>query len=392
MVSTWPEEDESQSGGVAGYTYALTEIMSSGAEITVLSDTRRAMEALTCSVQPAWRPDVITATGVRRAIEQLNPDVVHIQHELLLYGSYLSALAFPFWVRSIAAARPTVVTVHGVVRASQMNGELLRGRMSPLIVPFAPLVIRNIFRGVACLPALKFVHQAALAERLIEYGAKADDVAVVPMMAISSYSRGASPRSDRRSARRRLGIEDGAKVVLSWGFLNTYKGFDALLEGFARFQASYPTALLLLGVGQHPKLRMDRAHLREHAHLAEAANATRGVRFVGFIPEAEVADYIEAADVAVFAYTQYVAASGLPLDAASLGTPVLLSAVFEDAPKALTFAPNPDAIAKKLADFFENPAPFRDETVRFAAQAGEASVRESHMHLYTEASRRFKLR
>ncbi|HEY9085182.1 MAG TPA: glycosyltransferase [Candidatus Tyrphobacter sp.] len=388
MISTWPGSDSSTSGGVAGYTRGLADMLAPNSEVTVLADTGASANGSACAVVPTWNPGMLTASMLHRALRELDPDVVHVQHELFLYGSVPSAVAFPSWLHSIARLRPTVVTVHGVVSGDQMDRVLLRGRVPRPLTPLAQSIVRAIFRGIARSPAMKVVHGPALATRLIEYGAQESDIAIAPIAA-PSLSGIPGRNASREEARTHLGIPADARVVLSWGFLNTYKGFDELLSGFEKFRARHPDAMLILGAGVHPKLRSDARYLHEHAALVQRARRSDGVRYVGFIPVSQLSDYVIAADVAVFAYTHYVAASGPAADSAALGAPVLLSSAFEDAPPILTFTPHPDEIARKLEDFFASPKVFADETARLTSDASKERIRRSHEAIYARAIDRF---
>jgi glycosyltransferase involved in cell wall biosynthesis len=362
------------------------------AQVTVLADVGARADPAACTVVPTWKPGMLTASALDRALTELEPDLVHVQHELFLYGSVPSAVAFPSWLDSIAKKRPTVVTVHGVVSGDQMNRVLLQGRVPRPLVPLAQSVVRAIFRGIARSAAFKVVHGPALAARLVEYGASERDVAIAPFTAPSLSAISTGNVASREEARAHLGISVDAKVVLSWGFLNTYKGFDILLAGFQKFRSRHPEAVLLFSAGMHPKLSSNARYLRDHAALAERAGRSEGVRHVGCISSREIVDYAAAADVAVFAYTHYVAASGPAMDSAVLGVPVLLSSAFEDAPAALTFAPDPEAVARKLEDFFASPGAYAQETARLVLDASEERIRRSHEEIYGKVVDRFLAR
>ncbi|MGH7737334.1 MAG: glycosyltransferase [Candidatus Tyrphobacter sp.] len=378
MISAWPREGE-PNGGACRYTKGLAHVLSSIAEVIVLADASETRDGGVI-VRSAWRPPVLSARTFRAALSSLAPDVVHVQHELALYGSALSTLAFPFWLRAIARRFPTVVTVHGVVSPQSMKGDLFRGRTLPVVGYGAAAAMRVVFREIARAPALKIVHGAALADALIRYGAPAGDVAVSPIIA-TFKARAPS----QKAARRRLGIARDAKVVLTWGFLNTYKGFDCVIDGFSLFAQSEPNAVLLFAVAPHPSLHRNGAHARELLALRGRARGMGGLATAGFISDDELATYISAADVGVFAYTREIAASGAVADTVANGTPVLLSSVFRDAPAELTFASRPHDLARRLAEFFAAPQGVIRASAGLVAKRNDERAREAHRAIYARA-------
>ncbi|MHB8441980.1 MAG: glycosyltransferase family 4 protein [Candidatus Tyrphobacter sp.] len=383
MISRLPREGV-PSGGAARYTERLARMLAPLAEVTVVADVGCENGQQAFGVRPTWRAPVLSAHALKKTLRELKPDVVHVQHELTLYGSLPSTIAFPFWLRSIAHAYPTAVTVHGVLPAHAIDSALFAGRVPGLAAHGAPFALRSVFAGIAHAPAIKAAHGASLAGRLVEYGALPRDVAVVPIIASLD-----SAAPTRAAARDRLGIPQDAKVVLAWGFLNVYKGFDRVLEGFALFREREPAAMLLLNVAPHPSRAEDRGQKREHAALERRAREMGGVRFSGFISDADLPAYVAAADVAIFAYTRYVAASGCITDTVALGTPVLVSSVFEDAPPALTFVPTPEGAAQRLTRFFASPQSTIVASTQLVAERSAAHVVRAHGALYERSLQRF---
>ncbi|MEM6785843.1 MAG: glycosyltransferase, partial [Bacteroidota bacterium] len=95
-------------------------------------------------------------------------------------------------------------------------------------------------------------------------------------------------------ARRRLGLPDGAPVLLFFGFVRAYKGLDVLLEAMPRVLEHVPEARLVVA-GEF--------YEAEAAYRERAAPSGDAVRFdADYIPDAEVAAYFSAADLVVQPY------------------------------------------------------------------------------------------
>jgi teichuronic acid biosynthesis glycosyltransferase TuaC len=117
---------------------------------------------------------------------------------------------------------------------------------------------------------------------------------------------------DRIAIRAKLNLE--GPVWLTVGHLVELKGVDIAIEALARVP---DTTLLIAGEGsEEHKLRQ----------LVERLGLGARVRFLGAIPQAELCDYYNAADVMVLASSR----EGMPnvvLEAMACGTPVLATPV-----------------------------------------------------------------
>jgi len=117
--------------------------------------------------------------------------------------------------------------------------------------------------------------------------------------------------------RKALGIT-GSPVILTVGNLHEHKGQALVIEAFAQLRQRHPHATLLI-VGEGP----DGTALRQRA---AALNMAQAIRFVGQVPNAELAQWYSAADVLVLASSR----EGWPnvlLEAMACGTPVVAAAV-----------------------------------------------------------------
>jgi glycosyltransferase involved in cell wall biosynthesis len=122
---------------------------------------------------------------------------------------------------------------------------------------------------------------------------------------------------DSSTMRQELGIA-GGPVLLTVGNLHEHKGQRLVLDAFALFRRRHSQAQLLV-VGEGP----DAAQLRSQASALGLVDA---VRFVGTVPNQDLARWYSAADVLVLASSR----EGWPnvlLEAMACGTPVVASDV-----------------------------------------------------------------
>lgn len=94
---------------------------------------------------------------------------------------------------------------------------------------------------------------------------------------------------DTAESRLSLGIQTHSKVFVATGRLCWIKGWNLLLEAFAYLKSWVThTQLIFVGDGEdHHKLEM----------RAEELKVRRDIRITGFVPQAEVVRYMNAADV-----------------------------------------------------------------------------------------------
>lgn len=117
---------------------------------------------------------------------------------------------------------------------------------------------------------------------------------------------------DRQAARQRVGVD--GRVLLSVGNLIELKGHHLVIDALA----SLPGWTLLI-VGEGPwRERLQRR--------AAAAGSADRVRLIGAVPQEELIDYYNAADILVLASSREGMANVL-LEAAACGTPILATRV-----------------------------------------------------------------
>jgi beta-1,4-mannosyltransferase len=152
--------------------------------------------------------------------------------------------------------------------------------------------------------------EATAAHARRELGRFAQAVAVVPH---GSYTGVYVGRRSPEETRRELGLKPDRLVFLHLGDLRGYKDIERLLEAFR--DAQLPPATLV--VAGSPGDR-ESARAVEHASRRDA----RIVPHLTFVPEEQVAELYEAADVAVLARSDGGTSGSLIL-ALSMGKPVV---------------------------------------------------------------------
>lgn len=139
--------------------------------------------------------------------------------------------------------------------------------------------------------------------------------------------------ASKQSIRHQLGLS--GKIVLAVGRLARNKGYDLLIEGFELVAKREPQASLYLAAGGECLTSNEATILAELKDQIVRLNLQDRVRFLGFIPDDQLADYYRAADVFVIS-SRYEPFGMAAVEAMACGTPTVVT-VHGGLCRALTF-------------------------------------------------------
>jgi glycosyltransferase involved in cell wall biosynthesis len=284
----------------------------------------------------------------QRRLEQLAPDVVHVQW-LVRPNTDLH------WVRTVAAKRPLVFTAHDL-------GSMLERR------PEAWLrVLEEVDRVV--------VHSRRGVDQLAELGVPRARIARIPHPVFESPGVAGDGG--------RLG-----QTLLFFGLIRTYKGLDLLLRALPLVACERPDVrLVVAGDPLDPVEPLQR--------LASELGVSERIDWrLGYLPEGEVEDVLADSSVVVLPYRLRVDASGVLAQAVGHGLPIVASDVgslgetVEEFGAGEVVPPEDvEALAAACIRLLGDDGR-HDEAVRGAARAREALTWEAaarqHEALYSE--------
>ena len=249
-----------------------------------------------------------------RAVTAWHPDLVHVQHGIATYGTSL----LPLWV-VVAACRlrriPIVVTHHEVTRDVARLG--LPGRIYYGVTSrFAHVVhVHTDSARTAVLEGLRIPAARVLQMPHPVYDLPAATVTAADLAAAHGLS--------------------GRRVLLLFGFVHVEKGLRETVEGLAVLAKRSPELLddvcLVVAGDVRPRPagfgkfeQADRDYLADVRRRVSELGLDPMVRFVGHVPDGEMAAWFVLAEAALLPYTQSEQ-SGVANLAVAAGTPVLTS-------------------------------------------------------------------
>jgi glycosyltransferase involved in cell wall biosynthesis len=228
---------------------------------------------------------------LRRTIEAWDPDVIHLEFAVSVFGARLPALfALLRELRPLRAE--LVVTLHEVTRDTQS----LRGLGRAIYCRLTELCDRAVVHTEASLSVITQI--------------TGTPVALIPHPRAELPAATATPTE----LRARHGLGD-ARVLLAFGFIHVDKGLDDLVTALRLVPGD--VRLVVAGdvrerqsVFRFFELR-DRLHLRRVRQLIDRYGLDDRVVFTGYVPAGEVRPWFELAEAAVLPYTR-IEQSGEP--------------------------------------------------------------------------------
>lgn len=206
-------------------------------------------------------------------------------------------------------------------------------------------------------------------------------------------------RIPKPEARRRLGLDPEAPVLLFFGFIRAYKGLDILIRAMQKIRKGMqgPIAPRLLVLGEFYEGRAETAALVRDLGLEDAVTILDQ-----YVPDEEVGPYFSAADVVVLPYRS-ATQSGIVQIAYQFERPVIctdvggLSEVVLDGRTGFVIPPeSPDLLADAVLRYYRGnleadfEAAIREEKTKYSwdrlVEAVETLVREPSGQQGTEGA------
>lgn len=322
-----------------------------------------------------------------RAVDEIDPDAVHIQHEFGLFTYFQKPGVYDFEPRNAfelaiplfrwrAGGRPAVVTYHSVF--SRLTHEEA-----------------HYYSNVMGLAAANILHEPYQREHLpYNLGRLPDNVFVCPHGA----GRGHPGREQVRTAKARLGVA-GRPVLGMMGWWEPNKGFDRVIAVWPEVVRRVPDALLMLAGEARPGSPTGEATRAEYLRLVENSPARDSIRVVrGAFSREEYLEVLHAFDAAALPY-RFASQSGNLAHAYEAALPVVVSDIeglksSVEASRAGLIAHDDRELLEAIVRLLSDPGlrrGFSRAAGRYVrAHAAWDRVARRHLEVYRWAGRRLR--
>lgn len=209
-------------------------------------------------------------------------DVVHVQHAIGNYG-YMGYLTFPLYYVLRRLRTRIVTTVH------ELPGARPQTLKAQLAFPYLRTLLKTIVDGSDAI----VVHSQADQDLLARWGLSLNSHLIPHGMVRLPVS--SSPRPSRNHEPK-IGF---------FGFLKQPKGVHRLIEALSQLEG------VQLVVGGAPQTDADDSYWAELRTQARHLGIVDRVKFVGFVPDSELADFFQSVDLVAFPYSQCTASGAL---------------------------------------------------------------------------------
>jgi len=365
--------------GVASYSANLaTALAAGGATVTVVAQDEdgapRNSSDGEVAIQRAFRLGATALPRAARAALSTKAPVVHLQHEFFLYGGPASVPGLPLALSAIrAGGAGPVVTMHHGVDIATVDSAFMRLHRVRAPAALGRAGLGSVQTMIRRLASRVIVHEPMFTGWI-------RGATVIPHGLESAPRDGPSPSE----ARRALGLEERF-TVLCLGFVAPYKGLEIALEAAAGFGDE---AQLVVAGGDHPRLVAASDPYADRLR----AQWSRVARFMGYVPDADLATLLAAADVALFPYPTVFSSSGALALALAHGKPVLMSprlTAATGAPPELAVPLHPARLRsrlRRLANDRDELAALAETTAALGRDRSWAEVARAHLRIYEEVT------
>ena len=326
MVSTYPP----QRCGIGYYTKDIVETLlakDQELEFFVLAESRswipyRKRDYNKIHEWRIWdRNNPSYPLKIFNAIQRIRPNIVWVQHEYGLFGSYGGfLLLFLFGLLRLFRFE-IIMTLHTVCprrRFVESLQKTLRYSTGRLILRYIDIILTNLSAKIFVEKVI--VHSTGLASQMGEdYSFPKDKIEVIPHGVYISHN--ISPER----AKENLNL-NGKHVILSFGFLSYRKGYEYVIEAVSQLSDRRENLVYLVAGTYHTSSGVE--YLEELKSLVRQLGLEKNVKFyTKTISEEEVPIILGAADIVVLPYLSLYGDSGVLRQAATFGKPVIVTSV-----------------------------------------------------------------
>lgn len=238
------------------------------------------------TISQCWSQNFLYPFQIARQAIKDKVHILHLQHEINMYGGPATAIMFPILVLLLKLSRKrVVVTIHAVVPRKEIDSGFLdtfawvQSRLTVIMVKSA---LFYVYCTTCWVSDLIIVHSNYLKLTLAsDYGAKNEKIFVIPHgVPVRNGSQG--PKGIDAIWWEKI---NDRRVILNFGYVVRRKGLEYLIEAFEKINKDHPEYVLIIAGGS---LRGQEDYVSSLMNLVEERELSEKVIFTSFITDVEL--------------------------------------------------------------------------------------------------------
>jgi len=289
------------------FRYLAQALEKAGVDITVYSDTQEEnLHTGLKKVRLVWNKSIWYPFRILwRLWDEKKPLIVHLHHEVGMFGGPKTALLFPFLLLSLKVFRVKVVTtIHAVVAPDQIDSTFLETFAfppSPVLAWPVKLFFIFLYLFIVRFSDAVIVHTPGLSDLLIQHYRASKDKITVIHHGVPEQVPLNNPKPEAAWSNKL----DTDKFACYFGYFHRRKGLEYIIDGFSSLAVTHPDFKLVLAGGA---LQEDyQSSLKQK--VTELGLVDR-VIFTGFVSQMELYWLLENSLFVLQPATYSISASG----------------------------------------------------------------------------------
>ena len=332
ILTQYPGEigkSENLSGVATFSEYLFSHFDDSNVELTIYANKEKRQKDYEIkgkkqTIKYCWEKGLNPFFKIWKLVKSNKEDIIHIQHELFLYGSILTNIflfifVFLCWLSRIKV----IIEFHAVIPLDKLNKEFAKDNRINVPPLLAKVCFLFFYKCISLLCKIVIVHEPVFKKYLIsQYHIKKEKIKVVPLPCIEPEQI-----YTKEAARQKLKLSIEKKIIFYFGYISGYKGLDKLVEAGREFLTKIPNSFLYIAGGLHPRMKTDEDYLNFVKVLKE--NSPHNTYWHGYVQDEEIPILFAAADLMVFPYSIGMSSSGPLAQAIAYEVPFIVSNAFK---------------------------------------------------------------
>ena len=272
------------------------------------------------SINKCWNQNFFYPFQILKQAIKDRVKIVHLQHEINMYGGSKTALLFPFLVLLLKLMeKKVVVTIHGVVPKKKIDLNFLRTFSwsgNKITVNLVKNVLSFIYTNTCFLSDIVIVHSKHIKSVLMsDYNAKEEKIRAIPH---GVPGKRLPNKSKEINADWWEKIKN-KKKILFFGYLVKRKGLEYLIDAFKEIAKKYKDYVLVLAGGM-----LQEDYVKKLKKIVKNKGLSKKVIFTSFIKkEEDLKKLILSSEFVVLPSIYSISASGPLAQVMSLHKPVI---------------------------------------------------------------------